>query len=170
MIPIDSQVLESFVPVYDAIPEKWEDARPFVVEQLKKLANGINVREIGFFLDEELLSGKSFIPGINNALDGETSQQFRNILRKVVDCGALPNAGLKQVPHGIFIDSNFTLIDLFGAATDPVNLLSFDLGHAAAPPNQVEIYLDATYINIVTGTNRSAYTRTYIVIEYIQEL
>jgi hypothetical protein len=170
MNPLDSQVLESFVPSYAAIPDKWEDARPFVVEQLKRHANAINVREIGFFLDEELLSGKSFIPGINNALDGETSQQFRTILRKVVDCGALPNAGLKSVPHGIFIDANFTLIDLFGAATDPIALLSFDLGHAAAPPNQVEIYLDAINVNIVTGTNRSTYTRSFITIEYIQEL
>ena len=49
MQPEDSQILESYVPVYDAAPDKWEDARPFIVEQLKRLANAINVREIGFF-------------------------------------------------------------------------------------------------------------------------
>jgi len=166
----DSQILESYVPVYNVVPEKWEDARAVIVEQLKRLSTAVNIREIGWFLDEELLSGKAFIPGTNNALDGGTSQQYRQILRKVIDTGTLPNTGTKKVPHGIKIDSNFTLIDLFGAATDPVALFSIDLGHAAAAPFQVEIFLDATDINIVTGSNRSSYTRSFVVIEYIQEL
>ncbi len=170
MIPQDSQQFESYVPVYDVVPYKWEDARPFIVEQLKRITNALNMREIGFFLDQELLSGKQFIPGVNIATDGGSSQQFRTVLRKVVDCGALPNTGTKQVPHEIVVDANFTLIDLFGAATDPVGLTSIDLGHAAAPPFQVEIFLDATNVNIVTGSNRSNYTRSFIIIEYMQEL
>ena len=170
MIPLDSQNFESYVPVYDVAPQTWEEAMPFIVEQLKKLANAVNVREIGFYLDQELLSGKSFIPGVNIDIGGSSSQQFRTILRKVIDCGALPAAGTKSVPHGIFIDANFTLIELFGAATDPIGLTSIDLGHAAAPPFQVEIYLDANNVNIIVGSNRSNYTRSFIIIEYIQEL
>ena len=51
MMPrLDSQTLESYVPVYDVVPEKWEEARPFLVEQLKKISEGVNTREIGFFL------------------------------------------------------------------------------------------------------------------------
>ena len=163
-----SQQFETYVPVYDVVPEKWEEARPFLVEMLKKITNSLNVKEVGFFLDEELLSGKSFIPGAT--LPGNNPGLFRQVLRKVVDFGALPNAGLKSVPHGIVFDINFTLIQLFGAATDPVNFLAIDIGHAAAAPNQVEIFLDATNINIITGSNRSAYTRTFVIIEYLQEL
>ena len=59
---LDNTTLDSFVPVYDAIPAKWEDARPFVVEQLKMMANAINIREIGWFLDEELISGRFIFP------------------------------------------------------------------------------------------------------------
>lgn len=169
--PIDSQNFESYVPVYDAIPDKWEDAREFIVEQLKKISNAVNIREIGWFLDQELLSGKAFIPGINDASDGGTNQQFRTVLRKVVDCGALPNTGTKTVPHGITIDANFTLIDLYGAATDPTNLISFSLDRSAPTlAQQVSIFLDANNINITTGSNRSSFTRSFIVIEYIQEL
>jgi hypothetical protein len=58
MQPLDSQEFESYVPVYDTVPEQWEDARAFLVEQLKKISNAVNVREIGWLLDEELLSGK----------------------------------------------------------------------------------------------------------------
>jgi hypothetical protein len=170
MISQDSQEFESFIPVYDAIPEKWEDARAFVVEEFKKISDAVNIREIGWFLDQELLSGKQFIPGVNIVNDGGDSQQFRTILRKVIDTGTLPNTGTSFIRHGIQVDANFTLIDLFGAATDPIGLTAIPLGLAAAAPFQIEAYMDATNIIIVTGSNRSNYTRSYIVVEYMQEL
>src|SRR5271168_161302 len=117
MIPIDSQNLESYVPVYDVIPDKWEDARSFIVEQLKRLANAVNIREIGWFLDQELLSGKAFIPGVNNANNGATNQAFRTILRTVVVFPGLV-IGANTQPHGITVDANFSLIQMFGAATN----------------------------------------------------
>jgi hypothetical protein len=58
---IDSQVYESYVPVYDSVPEKWEDARQFLVEQLKKISNAVNNREIGYYINDQILSGKQFI-------------------------------------------------------------------------------------------------------------
>ncbi len=169
---LSSQQLESYVPVYDVVPEKWEDARPFIVEQLRRLATAINIREIGWFLDEELLSGKSFIPGVNNGNTSGTSQTFRSILRKVIDFGALPNAGTKSLPHGIVFDNNFTLIDLWAAATDPVAFLAFNINFSNPLANivAVNVTMDATNVNITTGVNYSAYTRTYVVIEYCQEL
>lgn len=171
MIPLDSQNLESYVPVYDAIPENWEDGRAFIVEQLKKITNAVNTKEIGFFLDQELLSGKAFIPGINIATDGATSQQFRTVLRKVIDFGPLPNAEIKSVPHDIFVDYNFTLVQMYAAATDPVGLQAFPIPYAAAGTNDsVALYMDDNNINIITQTNRSSFTRVFIVVEYLQEL
>ncbi len=161
MIPIDSQNLESFVPVYDAAPKTWEEALPFIVEQLKKLANAVNVREIGFFLDQELLSGKAFIPGSNIIADGGSSQQFRTILRKVITFPGL-TIGVNTQPHDIMIDANFSLIQLFGAATDAVALTGEPI------PNGTDtISYDATNIIITVA---AAYTRAWAVIEYIQEL
>jgi hypothetical protein len=32
----DSQIFDSYLPVYNVVPEKWEDARPLLVEILKK--------------------------------------------------------------------------------------------------------------------------------------
>jgi len=164
---MNDQDFEAYVPVYDMVPEKWEDARQFLVEHLKKISNAVNYREIGFFLDEELLSGKSFIPGATVA---GNPQRFRSVLRKVIDFGALPNTGTKTVAHGITFDANFTLIDLWGASTDPVNFFAVNLGHTSAAPDQIELYIDATNIVVKTGSNRSAFTRTFIVVEYILEL
>lgn len=170
--PSDNQVLESYVPVYDVVPEQWKDARPFIVEQLKRIANAVNIREIGWFLDEELLSGKAFIPGVNASSTGATSQIYRQILRKVINFGALPAAGTKSVAHGITVTNNFTLTFMGAYATDPVALTAFPIPYCdpAALANGVSLNMDATNVNIKVGANLSAYTRCYVTIEYLQEL
>jgi hypothetical protein len=172
MTPSDNQVLESYVPVYDVVPDTWNDARPFIVEQLKRIANAVNIREIGWFLDEELLSGKAFIPGVNAAATGATSQIYRQILRKVINFGALPAAGVKSVPHGITFTNNFTLTFMGAYATDPVAFIAFPIPYCdpAALANGVSLTMDATNVNISVGVNRSAFTRCYVTIEYLQEL
>lgn len=172
MIPSDSQQLESYVPIYDVVPASWEDARPFIVEQLKRITISLNSREIGFFLDQELLTGKAFIPGSNIVLTGGTSQQFRSVLRMVVDFGALPNASVKSVPHGIIVDANFTLVQMWACATNPISLVSFPISYSDpyVLSNAVALNMDATNVNIATGTNLSAFTRCFVVIEYMQEL
>lgn len=168
----DNQEFESFVPVYDVVPERWEDARPFIVEQLKRIANGLNVREIGFFLDQELLAGKFFIPGLNIVEGGGSSQQFRTVLRKVIDFGPLPNAGLKTVAHEITVDANFTLVFLGGYATDPVNFIGIPLPFASplALNQNILINMDMTNIRVQTSINYSQFTRCFIILEYMQEL
>jgi len=168
----DSQTFESYVPVYDAIPEKWEDGRAFIVEQLKKLALAVNVREIGFFLDEEVLSGKSFIPGLNDVADGGTTQQFRTILRKVIDFGPLPNNTIKSVPHGIVFDANFTLIQIWASATDPVNFIAIPIPFASTggAGGNVMLTMDSVNFNITTSSDRTAFIRCFVFCEYIQEI
>lgn len=165
----DSQIFESYVPVYDAVPDTWEQAKPFLVEQLKKISNAVNIREIGWLLDEQLLSGKAFIPGTNT---GGTSQQFRQVLRKVIDFGALPNAATKSVPHGITFDGNFTLVFMGAYATNPTGIIALPIPYADpnALANAISLTIDATNVNITTAINYSAYTRCYIIIEFLQEL
>lgn len=147
------QIFEAYLPVYDAVPEKWEDARAFLTEQLKRISNTVNLREIGWFLDEELLSGKQFIPGAAN------NQEYRSVFRKVIDLGAI-SVGANSVAHGIDFDANFSLIDLWVAATDSV---AFSAAAYVAP----EVEMDA--VNIVFSSP-AAYDRAYAVCEYIQEL
>lgn len=165
-----SQIFESYVPVYDAVPEKWEDAREFLVEHLKKISNAVNIREIGWFLDEELLSGKAFIPGVT--LPGNNPANYRTILRKVIDFGALPNAGTKSVAHGITVDSNFTIISLWAGATKPtVAYSAIQIPFSSPILNEnIKITLDATNINITTAIDYTAYIRVFVVAEYLQEL
>ena len=161
MNSLDSQKFESYLPVYEDAPKDLEQLGAFLVEQLKKISDAVNVREIGFFLDEELLSGKSFLPGVNIVSEGGSSQQFRTILRKVIVFPGL-TPGVNTQPHGIQIDANFSLIQLFGAATDATTLTGEPIPNGADT-----ITYDATTIIITVA---AAYTRAWAVIEYIQEL
>lgn len=152
MSSCSSQNLESYLPLYDTVPEKWEEGRIFLIEQLKSISNAVNIRSIGWYLDEELLSGKQFFPG---TLD---NQAFRSIFRIVVDFSPLV-IGLNTKPHGINVDANFRLINLYGAGS---NTATFT-GH---PFNQPNITYDATNIYI---TSDAAFQVGQAVFEYLQE-
>lgn len=151
---ITSQEFESYLTVSDIIPAKWEEANPIILEQLKKIATAVNIREIGWFLDVELLSGGQFIPGVNN------NQQYRSILRKVINCSPLV-AGVNTFAHGVTVDSNFTLLNMYGAATNTGTLTSEPL------PNGADT-ISLTSTNVVV-TVAAGWTRCFITIEYTQE-
>lgn len=167
---LNSQNFDSYIPIYETPPESWEEGRIFFVEQMRILATAINMREIGFFIDLEVIAGKNFIPGAAIVQEGGTTQQFRTVLRKVIDFGALPNTGTKSVAHGITFDYNFTLIQLWASSTDPVAFVAIPIPFASATGGHVEINMNATNINITTTSNRTSFTRTFVVVEYIQEL
>lgn len=150
------QDFDSYIPVYDAIPERWEDARQYIVEQLKQISNAVNIREIGWFLDQELLSGKQFIPGSD--LTG-TSTQYRSVLRKVFDVSPLV-AGANTKPHDITFDNRFTLIDLWVCGTDSVAFKGVRITGDDVVMNQ----------NDFSITSPLAFDRAYLFCEYIQEL
>ncbi len=110
-------------------------------------------------LDEELLTGKQFIPGVTLPT-GSVQPQFRSVLRKVIDCSPLI-AGANVFPHGIVFDGNFTLIDLWISATKSTVVRSAQI----ITGNSVT--MDSTNINI---TSPGAFDRAFAFVEYLQEL
>lgn len=166
--PGDDLQLEAYVPVYDVVPDKWEDAQPFLVEILKKISNAVNAREIGFFLDEELLSGKAYIPGVT--APGNNPGLFRQVLRYVADSGPLI-AGVNLVVVPVVFDVNFQLIDMWVSATNSTTF------HAITMSNPGTVVLDRSSdttstvtTSTVTITSPGIFDRSTVVLEYIQEL
>jgi len=155
---ITSQQFESFVPVYDTVPEKWEDGRTFLVEHLKKISNAVNIRTIGWLLDEELLCGQSFIPGTNTP-KGNTGSNFRQVLRKVVDIGPLVAGVPKSVAHGVVFDDNLTSIDSWVEATNSTALQAVTFAYP-------ELVINGP---MVTVTSPADFDRAFFFWEYTQE-
>ena len=154
MIYNTSETYESFVPIYDAVPETWEEGRKFLVEQLKKISEGVNNREIGFLLQEQLLTGKQLFKLPN------TPDEFRSVFRKVVDCSPLIVGVNPPIAHGINFNDRFTLIDLWVAGTDSVAFL-------ASVITDINVTMDATNLNI---TSPRDYDRALAIIEYCLEV
>jgi hypothetical protein len=158
-----SEIYQGFVPVYDAIPEKWEESRQFLVEQLRRVSNGINTRDRGYYLDTEIITGQLLYPGTT------TGTENRSILRKVIKFDALPNSANKALPHGITVNANFTLFRIWGAATNPTTNISIPIPFQQAG-SFVNVYMDATNVNVYASADYSGYTRSNIVVEYVQEV
>lgn len=155
-------------PVYNVVPEEWENARAFLTERLKAISNAIDIREVGLFIDEEILSGQQFIPS-STPVQGN-SQQFRSIFRKVIDFGSLPNAGTKSVAHGVTVDANFILTNLYLAATDPIGLVGFSLQYYSIAAGDIKLSYDSTNVIVTTASNYSAYSTSFVIMEYVQQL
>ena len=156
-----AQEFDTYIPVYNFIPEKWDDARANITEQLRRIVDNVNAKVSGAYLDQILLSGYQFVKGTANP------NEFRSVFRKVVDTGALSNTGTTNIPHGLPFSAgdNFSLVFMQGGATDPVNFL------AAPMPNQdINLKIDSTNIIITTSADYSAYTQSYVVVEYMREL
>lgn len=145
-----SQIYESYLPIYDTVPEKWEEARAFFVEQLKKISQAVNDREIGFFQETQIITGKQF-PKLNG------QEEFRTVFRKIINSGALIAGANPPIAHGITFNNQFTLIDLWVAATDAAS---------ASIITNANVIMDATNITI---TSPAVYAKSYIIIEYLLE-
>ncbi len=154
------QYFESYLPVYDAIPEKWEEANVYLVERLKQICNAVNDREIGFFLDEELLSGKAFIPGVT--VSGNNPGVFRQIFRKVIVFPTGVTAGLNTIAHGITFDEKFQLIDYWASATKTTVTRK-----ATVFGNSDTIDMSDTNIHVFSD---GVYDKCIVIIEYLLEL
>lgn len=160
MQPETSQVFESYLPVYDAVPDKWDDAQEFLAERLKEIANAVNAREIGFFIDELVLSGKAFIPSAITQGDASPNQ-FRQVLRKVFDVGPL-SVGLNTINHYIVVDANFTNL---GLKCDLTNSTAFTGKTIEGSGTENITYTATTFLITVSA----AYDRAFVTWEFCQE-
>jgi len=135
----------------------------------------LNTRDSGYYSQEEYVNGQLFYPNYSRS-DSATSTppQFRQVYRKVIDCGALPNAGAKNIAHGITFlpaagNTTFVATRIYGAATDPAARILLPLPYASPTLNlNISVQVDATNVVITTGVNRTAFTTSHVVVEYLK--
>lgn len=135
-------------------------------DYLGDIATATNTKDSGIYDAVETITGQKFLPTFSTST--ASNLNYRSVFRKVIDFGSLPNSTSKSVAHGITIDSNFSLTKLYAAATNPST--SFIPIPFASPTLNLNISLELTATNVVitTGSNRTAYTRCFVIIEYIK--
>ena len=158
-IPAGS-VSSDFLPT-NVVLRRDDKSFDYLQDLLTRIAFLLNDKDIGQYTATGIINGQTF-------RSNTVPSTLLGVYRVVVDTGALPNAATNTVAHGITTTANTYFTRIYGAAKDPATPLWIPLPYVSAV-NPVEIFVDATNINIVTTTNMSAYTLSHIVLEWVED-
>lgn len=181
MADIIYQNTGSFVPTSFV----WDIARLYEIKDLNSdefkelfvrlyqniglIALSLNTRDAGYYNTSEFINGQLFFPNPANNSSTAAAADFRQVYRTVVNFGPLPNTGTTSVPHNITVTPQTTFTRIYGATSNHTQNLFLPLPYAAQPASQnIELYVDATNVNIVTGADETLFTVTYVILEYLQ--
>jgi len=138
-------------------------------QNMNSIAMAVNGKDTGVYDQNLFTTGQLFSPDETSSTD-QGEAEYQSVQRKIVTFGALPNAAAKTVAHGITCTIGTKLTRLYGAATNPTGgALSYLPIPYASPVlvNNIELSMDNTNVTITTGSDRTAYTSCYVVIEII---
>lgn len=151
-------------------------------QNINNMILSLNMKESALYDNtNEFVTGAVYYPrpGLTSTTQQESA--FRQEYRTTIDFGALPNAGNKNVPHGIVFTSQMTFTQIYATATDTTNLQAIpipyiDAGLVTVPPptltpsplGNIQIYVDATDVWITTTANLTNFDQCIVILEYLK--
>ncbi len=132
--------------------------RDHLTQAYRRLAASSNTKELGTYMPYETATNQQYFVA-------NDTTKTRNTYRKVINFGALPNAATKTVAHGIPFTSQYQMMRIYGAATDPVTLQYIPL-----PYTNVSMYATGTNVVVSTTSDWTNFTLCTIVLEYAKNL
>lgn len=155
----------NFLPQNFIIPENASEKDVMLRLYLNSIASATNSKDSGLYDSQETITGQQFLPTFST--DTGANASYREVLRKVIDFGALPASGTSIVSHGITFTSDMSVTRLYGGATEP-GTTWIPLPFASPTLNEnISLSLNSTNIVITVGKNRSTFTRSFVVVEWI---
>lgn len=151
----------------DVNSNEFKEFIVILYQNINKISIALNLKDSGYYNTSQFVNGQMFFPNPANTSATQTYAAFRQVLRTVVNFGALPNTGTKSVPHHIPVTAAYTFTRIYGAASDTTGLNYIPLPYGSVAGNDVELDVDATNVTIVTGDNKSNFNVTYVILEYI---
>lgn len=138
-------------------------------QNVNTIALALNTKDSGYYVTSEFVNGQIYFqnPALNSLTT--TLPTLRQVFRTVVNFGTLPNATTKSVAHNIPINAAYSFTRIYATSSDQVALTYIPIPYASpTDADNIELNVDATNVNITTGSNRTNYTVTYVVLEYIK--
>lgn len=133
-------------------------------QNINSMCIALNLKDSGYYVQQEFLNGQLLFPNPTDPL-----LQDRQIFRMVVNFGTLPNNTSISVPHNIEVDGSYSFTRIYGSSSDPINLNFIPLPYASSNgTDNIQLDVDATNVTLTTTIDYSAYTITYIVLEYVK--
>lgn len=174
-MPNDFGVYLPLTAVYD--PESMArlntvdpDLKEFMIisgQNYNNIATVLNLKETGYYITTEIVNSQLWF---KQSITSVTQSIFRNAFRIVINFGALPASGTKSVAHNIqgLTAGVMSWTRIYGAATDPsANGLPLPYASNTANAN-IELNVDIMNVNVTTAMDYSAFTNTYIILEYLK--
>ena len=160
------------VPKYNSATQKWENANESGGGSTYTAGDGIDITDDTISVDEmpdtdmeEIITP---LPSVmSRRFKYSTSEQVvgewidgKPIYQKTIECGALPNNTTKNVAHGITNASKFISVSAYTTNGTNYMFLNHPYEYFA------NVICNATNVMLRTNTNLSAYTETYVTIQY----
>jgi hypothetical protein len=137
-------------------------------QNLNQMAIVLNTKDSAMYVEQEFINGQIFFP--NPTLNSTTADtpQMRQVFRKVINFGALPNAAAKSVAHDIS-QLAWIMTRMYATATDLNIQASIPIPFAStiAVNQNISLECSATDVIITTAVDYSAFTDCFVVLEYI---
>jgi len=139
-------------------------------QNLSLMADVLNIKVTGKYPRAEFVNGKLYFPNPANSSASPALPAERQVRQKLIYYSApLPNAGTATIPHGITCTTMTTFTRVYATASDTTGLNYIPIPYSSPTlANNIEIRVDSTNVYIITGSNRSNFNITYIVLEYLQ--
>ena len=135
----------------ERLAQFYQQILPYLGGMPDILANKFNRADL-YSTDEKL---------IGRWIDGKPLYQ------RTINFGALPNAAIKDVAHGISeIDNIIAYYAISSNASGTASNLPCATGGGTATVNPIGCTVDKTVIHVWCFDNRTAYINTYITIQY----
>lgn len=132
---------------------------------INTMAVQVNAREIGYYDVTNInVNGQQYFP------NRERPESFRAGMRKFIYYPmALPNAaGTIAIPHTISVTSTTTFTRIYGVTNNTGGYSALPLPFASPTAAQnISLEVNATDVLLTVGADRSAYTQTYLVLDFI---
>lgn len=138
-------------------------------QTINDIALATNIKDTGYYVLEEFVNGQTYFPDPTLNSTTDKSPIPRQVYRKVINFGALPNTTTKTSAHGLTIGSTWTFTRIYGCATDPSSSFIPIPYASATAADVIELSVDGTNVSVTTGKDQTGYTACYIVLEYIKE-
>ena len=156
----------------DVNSEAFKELLVRLYQNLNNISLVLNLKDTGYYLNQEFVNGQLYFPNTNLNSSTEQTSEFRQVWRLVINFGALPDftgSPTKSVPHGLTITPGVTFTRIYATASNTTGFEYIPIPYASpTAANSIEINVDATNVNIITGSNRSNFTICYVILEYLK--
>lgn len=153
----------------DVNSDEFKELLIRLYQNVNNISMQLNVKDTGVYDVNDSINGQVFFS--NPDLNSSTTQKptLRQVIRKVINFGALPNTGTTSVAHGITVNTGTSFTRIYGTSSKQTATFSYvSIPYASnVANNNIELYVDNTNVNVTTAANWSAWTTTYIVLEFL---